>query len=192
MSEKNADNLVWIDMEMSGLFPETDVVLEIATIVTDKELNILAEGPSLVIGHEASLFDRMDEWNQEHHVKSGLWEKVVRSVVSLAEAEKQTIEFLNSYTLARQNPLCGNSIAQDRMFINRYFPKLNQHLHYRMIDVSSIKELVKRWYPDGPNAPAKQNNHRALDDIRESIEELKFYRQTYFFHELPTKPSGST
>lgn len=180
MSEKNAENLVWIDMEMSGLDPESDTVLEIATIVTDKDLNILAEGPSFVIHHDASLFDRMDEWNQEHHVKSGLWEKVVHAGTSLAEAEEQTLNFLEKYTLPRQNPLCGNSIAQDRMFINRYFKKLNAHLHYRMIDVSSIKELVKRWYPEGPNPPAKQNTHRALEDIRESIEELKFYRQAFF------------
>lgn len=189
MTKQNSENLVWIDMEMSGLDPEKDVILEIATIVTDKHLEILAEGPTLIIGHDASLFDRMDDWNQAHHVKSGLWEKVVRSTTDLTAAESQTIEFLKDYTIARQNPLCGNSIAQDRMFINRYLPNLNQHLHYRMIDVSSIKELVKRWYPHGPKEPAKQNNHRALDDIRESIEELRFYRDHYFH--TTAKPDSS-
>lgn len=180
MAETNTANLVWIDMEMSGLHPQRDVILEIATIVTDKELSVLAEGPSLVIGHEAKLFDSMDKWNQEHHVKSGLWEKVVHSTTSLAEAEQETIEFLKEFTTPGQNPLCGNSIAQDRMFINQYLLSLGQYLHYRMVDVSSIKELVQRWYPNGPTPPAKKNSHRALDDIRESIEELRFYRQRYF------------
>lgn len=180
MADTNGDNLVWIDMEMSGLDPESDVVLEIATIVTDKNLITLAEGPSLVVQHDSSLFDRMDKWNQEHHVKSGLWEKVVHQGISLEEAEAQTLAFIQKYTLPRKNPLCGNSISQDRLFINRYFKKINEHLHYRMIDVSSIKELVRRWYPQGPTPPSKQNTHRALDDIRESIEELRFYQQAYF------------
>lgn len=174
------DNLVWIDMEMSGLNAQTDEVLEVAVIVTDSELNILAEGPNLVIGHPAKLFDSMDEWNQKHHVQSGLWEKVVRSEVSVEQAEKAILDFLKPYTLERKNPLCGNSIAQDRMFIIRHMPKLDAYLHYRMIDVSSIKELTRRWYPNSQAQLAKKNMHRALDDIRESIEELKFYRSHFF------------
>ncbi|SME87888.1 oligoribonuclease [Pseudobacteriovorax antillogorgiicola] len=176
----DSHNLVWIDMEMSGLDPDTDVILEVATIITDKDLNILAEGPVLPIKQKPELFHTMDEWNRTHHTKSGLWQKVVDSEITLEQAENETLAFIESYTEPKTSPLCGNSIAQDRLFIMKYMPLINNHLHYRMIDVSTIKELAKRWYPDAPKSPEKQNKHRALDDIRESIEELRFYRQCLF------------
>ncbi len=181
MAENSSDNLVWVDMEMSGLNPETDVVLEIASIITNANLDILAEGPALVIHQPASLFEQMDEWCQTHHTKSGLWDKVLQSPTDLSQAESETLAFIRQFTVERKNPLCGNSIHQDRLFINRYFPSLDAHLHYRMIDVSSIKELAKRWYPaPKTKPPVKRGTHRALDDIKESIEELKYYRQVFF------------
>lgn len=172
--------LVWIDMEMSGLNPMTDEVLEIAVLVTNKDLEVVAEGPQLIVNQPASLFTKMDNWNQEHHTKSGLWASVVSSQTTLAEAEKIVLDFLKQHVRPRQSPLCGNSINQDRMFLMRHMPSVHEYLHYRMIDVSCLKELVKRWYPGGPAAPTKANHHRALDDIRESVAELRFYRQNFF------------
>lgn len=171
--------LVWMDMEMSGLNPERDVILEIATLITDADLNILAEGPEIVVQQPAELFVQMDAWCQEHHTKSGLWQRVIESNVVLAEAEKQTLEFVKKYCKLRESPLCGNSIWQDRRFLARYMPSLDTYLHYRIIDVSSIKELVARWTPQH-KFPSKKGSHRALDDIRESLEELKHYRSTIF------------
>ncbi len=167
-------------MEMSGLDPDTDVVLEIALLLTNSALEITSEGPSLIVRQEAALFDKMDSWNQEHHTKSGLWASVLSSKLSILEAEDQILAYLEQHLVAKSSPLCGNSIAQDRMFIRKYMPRVHEFLHYRMIDVSTIKELAKRWYPNGITGPNKTNAHRALDDIKESIAELKFYQDNYF------------
>jgi len=171
--------LIWIDMEMSGLDPETCQVLEIATIVTDAQLQILAEGPDVVVHQPDEVLDAMDEWNTTHHGQSGLTDAVKASEISLAEAEAQTLAFLRAHCEAGRSPLCGNSIGQDRRFIVKYMPELSEFLHYRSVDVSTIKELARRWYP-AVGAPPKSESHRALDDIRESIEELRFYRATVF------------
>ena len=172
------DNLIWLDMEMSGLDPEDCVPLEVATIVTDNELNILAEGPDLVIHQPDSVLDAMDEWNTSHHGDSGLTAAVKASTVSLAAAEAQTLAFLQEWTDPGASPLCGNSIGQDRRFMRKYMPLLERHCHYRVIDISSIKELSVRWYRLAP--PPKKEAHRALEDIRESIAELQHYRSVLF------------
>jgi len=177
---KSKDTLVWIDMEMSGLNPDTDVVLEVALVLTNSALEIISEGPDLIIKQDASLFAQMDSWNQEHHSKSGLWNSVIHSQISLEEAEDKILAYMEEHLFAKVSPLCGNSIAQDRMFLRKYMPRVHEYLHYRMIDVSTIKELVKRWYPKGVSGPSKANAHRALDDIKESIAELKFYQDNYF------------
>lgn len=171
-----------MDMEMSGLNPESDVILEVATIVTDNALNTIAQGPALVIGHPPELFDSMDDWNQKHHTESGLWQKVCDSKITLAEAEQQTLAFIKAHSEAGHSPLCGNSIYQDKRFITKYMPLVDAHLSYRLIDVSTVKELVTRW-DLAANIGAtftKKNGHRALDDILESVEELRFYRQHIF------------
>jgi oligoribonuclease len=168
-----------MDLEMTGLDPERDTIIEIATLVTDGELTVIAEGPELVIHQDPALFSRMDEWNREHHTKSGLWAKVVASDVSLAEAERRTLEFLKAWVGPKESPLCGNSIWQDRRFLVRYMKQLEAHLHYRLVDVSTVKELASRWYPGVKHVKPK-GSHRALDDIRESIDELKFYKETLF------------
>lgn len=172
------NNLIWLDMEMSGLHPETDVPLEIATIITDNDLNILAEGPSLVIHQPESVLDGMDAWNTDHHGRSGLTQQVRDSKISLDDAAQQTLAFMQEWTVAGSSPLCGNSIGQDRRFLRKYMPIIDAHLHYRIIDISGIKELSRRWFELEP--PPKAESHRALDDIIESIEELRFYRQTVF------------
>jgi oligoribonuclease len=172
--------LVWMDMEMSGLDPDTDVILEIATLVTDNELNLVAEGPVLAIQQSKELLDAMDDWNREHHGASGLVQRVLESSTTAAQAEAETLAFVRRHCPQRDAPLCGNSIYQDRRFLARYMPRLDAYLHYRNVDVSSVKEIVRRWYPDGPNPPEKKHAHLALDDIRESIEELQFYREHYF------------
>jgi oligoribonuclease len=177
---KAKDLLVWIDMEMSGLNPDTDVVLEVSVLITDPNLAITAEGPNLILNQPPSLFETMDDWNKEHHSRSGLWEAVQASHVTLREAEDQIMDFLEKNVVAKTSPLCGNSIAQDRLFLRKYMPRVHEYLHYRMVDVSSVKELVRRWYPGGPVPPAKAGNHRALDDIKESIAELLFYREKFF------------
>ncbi|RYZ83980.1 MAG: oligoribonuclease [Proteobacteria bacterium] len=181
---KAQDQLVWIDMEMSGLNPDTDVVLEIAILLTNGELEVTKEGPEIIVSQPKELFETMDNWNKEHHTKSGLWAAVEASKVSLKEAEDQIMAFLESNVAAKSSPICGNSIAQDRLFLRKYMPRVNDYLHYRMVDVSSVKELVKRWYPKAKSSPSKAGNHRAMDDIRESVNELKFYRENFF-----TKPS---
>jgi oligoribonuclease len=171
--------LVWIDMEMSGLDPDACRILEIATIVTNAGLEVLAEGPDLVVHQPDEVLDAMDEWCTRHHGESGLTSQVRASAVSEAEAERQTLEFLAQWTQAGASPLCGNSVHQDRRFIGRYMPRLDAFLHYRLVDVSTLKELGRRWYPD-LKAPPKRETHRALDDIRESIAELRFYRGALF------------
>ncbi|WJG10066.1 oligoribonuclease [Aliiglaciecola sp. LCG003] len=174
------ENLVWIDLEMTGLEPETDVILEIATIVTDKNLKVLAEGPVLAIHQSKQVLDNMDAWCVDVHGKSGLTQRCLSSEISEAEAVKQTIAFLADYVAAGKSPLCGNTIGQDRRFLVKYMPELENYFHYRSIDVSTIKELVKRWKPEVLDGFTKKGTHQALDDIRESIDELIFYRQHVF------------
>ena len=171
--------LIWIDMEMSGLDPETCHVLEIATIITDAQLQVIAEGPDLVVHQPDAVLDAMDEWNTQHHGDSGLTAAVRASKISVAEAERQTLAFLREHCTPRASPLCGNSIGQDRRFIVKYMPELSEFLHYRNVDVSTIKELARRWYPEAPPVE-KSEAHRALDDIRESIAELAHYRAHVF------------
>lgn len=170
--------LVWLDMEMSGLDPATCRPLEIATIVTNANLDIVAEGPSLIIHQPDDVLDAMDAWNTEHHGSSGLTAAVKASTISETEAETLTIAFLAEHLDAKVSPLCGNTISQDRRFLRRYMPALDEFFHYRSVDISTIKELVRRWY--GVSSPPKQTSHRALDDIRESIEELRWYKKTVF------------
>ena len=174
-----SDNLVWIDCEFTGLDPNENRLLEIATIITDSELNIIAEGPSIEINQPDELLDSMDEWNTTHHTQSGLVEKVRASKIDDKEAERMTLEFVQKYTESGMSPLCGNTISQDRRFLLRYMPELHAHFHYRSIDVSTVKELANRWNPDIPPM-VKTGNHRALDDIKESVAELAYYRQHIF------------
>ncbi len=176
---KGNTNLVWMDLEMTGLDPDKDTILEIATLITDKELNILAEGPCLAIHHPQDVLDGMDAWCAEHHGASGLSARVQASTIRLTEAEQQTLAFIRSFIPKGASPLCGNSIHQDRRFLMRHMPQLEAYLHYRNIDVSTIKELVRRWYPD-IQLPEKKGAHLALEDIRESIDELRFYRRHVF------------
>lgn len=172
-------NLVWIDLEMTGLSPENDVIIEIATIITDADLNHLAEGPVIAIKQTLQRLAEMDEWNTRTHTESGLVNRVKASKIHTAEAEVMTLDFIRKYVPGNHSPLCGSSICQDRRFLARYMPRLEAYLHYRNLDVSSIKELVTRWRPDLLGGFVKQNSHQALDDIRESIEELKYYRSTF-------------
>lgn len=174
------DNLIWVDLEMTGLEPDTDTVIEIASIVTDAQLNTLAEGPVLAIQCAESSLAAMDEWNTEHHNASGLVTRVRNSQHSLADASRETLEFLKPWIAAGKSPMCGNSIGQDRRFMVKYMPELEAFFHYRNIDVSTIKELVRRWQPEILEGFVKQGAHLALDDIRESIAELAYYRQHVF------------
>lgn len=180
MSQQSEAHLVWMDLEMTGLDPDRHTILEIATLVTTDALDVVAEGPVLAIRHPAPLLDAMDDWNRRHHGESGLAARVLASPTSMTDAERATLAFVERYTPARTSPLCGNSIYQDRRFLARYMPALEAHLHYRNIDVSTVKEIVRRWYPEGPKPPEKRHAHLALDDIRESIAELRFYRDHYF------------
>lgn len=173
----NENNLVWIDLEMTGLDPETCKIIEIATIVTDSELNILAEGPVLAIHQDKVELDKMDEWCTTHHTNSGLVKRVLESNVTEQDAITQTLAFLNEWVPAGKSPLCGNSIGQDRRFLVKYMTELDNYFHYRNIDVSTIKELGRRWCPEVVLSFKKQGLHLALDDIRESIGELQHYRQ---------------
>ena len=180
MSINKASNLVWIDLEMTGLNPDTDRIIEIATIVTDAHLNILAEGPVLAIHQKDIVLNAMDEWNTTQHGNSGLISRVRRSTISGADAEAQTLEFLSRFVDPKKSPICGNSICQDRRFLYRSMPKLESFFHYRNLDVSTVKELARRWYPDLLQRFTKKSSHLALDDVKDSIEELRYYRQ-YFF-----------
>jgi oligoribonuclease len=176
----NDNNLLWVDLEMTGLDPDTDTVIEIATICTDQELNILAEGPVCAIQTTAQYLDKMDDWNVKHHTESGLLERVKQSQHSMADAEQETLAFMREWVSPSKSPMCGNSICQDRRFMVRTMPELEAYYHYRNIDVSTIKELVRRWNPDVSAGFRKKNTHLAMDDIRESIAELQHYRSTVF------------
>lgn len=178
VADKN--HLIWIDLEMTGLNPDSDVIIEIATIVTDSDLKVLAEGPSLAIRQSQATMDAMDEWNTRQHGHSGLTQRVLNSEIDTAEAERQTLEFLAQWVPAGASPMCGNSICQDRRFLWRGMPQLEAFFHYRNLDVSSIKELAKRWRPEIADGVKKNSSHLALDDIRDSIAELQHYRK-YFF-----------
>ena len=180
MDKQSALNLVWMDLEMTGLDPDLEVIIEIASLVTDQDLNVLAEGPCLAIHQSDEILARMDAWNQKHHNASGLVERVRHSKITHEEASRQTLEFIKQYCPENTAPLCGNSIAQDRKFLSKYMNELHDYLHYRSVDVTSIKELVRRWYPDGPKLPRKSESHMALTDVRESLKELIFYRKQYF------------
>ena len=171
--------LIWIDLEMTGLDTGRDSILEIATIVTDSNLQVLAEGPELAIAHPVSVLEAMDEWNRTQHSKSGLWKRVLESRVSIAEAEAQTVAFLRAWVPANASPMCGNSICQDRRFLHRLMPSLEDHFHYRNLDVSTLKELAKRWKPGLSEGFKKAQKHTALADIHESIDELAYYREHF-------------
>ena len=171
-------NLIWIDLEMTGLDPETDRIIEIATLVTDPNLRVLGEGPILAVHQDKQRLDAMDAWNTKQHNGSGLVERVLASSDNEASAEDKTIDFLSQYVPKGASPMCGNSICQDRRFLARYMPKLEQYFHYRHLDVSTLKELARRWAPEVANGFTKQSSHLAMDDIRDSIDELAYYRDT--------------
>ena len=172
-------NLIWIDLEMTGLVPEKDIIIEIATVVTDAYLNVLAEGPSLAIHQANKHLDSMDEWNTRQHTKSGLVQRVKESEISVNAAEKQTLDFVMKYVDPGTSPMCGNSICQDRRFLYNYMPNLEKFFHYRHIDVSTLKELAVRWKPNVVSTSFKQSKHLALSDIYDSINELKYYREHF-------------
>jgi oligoribonuclease len=174
------ENLIWIDLEMTGLHPEEDCIIEMATVVTDGQLEILAEGPVLAIHQSDERLARMDEWNTRQHGSSGLTERVRASRIDAASGEQQTLEFLALHSVAGASPMCGNSICQDRRFLARHMPRLERFFHYRNLDVSTVKELARRWAPDLATGFVKQGAHLALADIHESIRELRHYREQLF------------
>lgn len=173
----NSDRLIWIDLEMTGLDTGRDSIIEIATVVTDAQLNVLAEGPEFAIVHPLAALEAMDEWNRNQHGRSGLWQRVLESTVTLGQAEAQTVNFLSQWVPANASPMCGNSICQDRRFLHRLMPRLEGYFHYRNLDVSTLKELARRWAPRVLEGVRKQSTHTALSDVRDSIEELKHYRR---------------
>jgi oligoribonuclease len=176
---QDSQHLIWIDLEMTGLNPDSDLIIEIATVVTDKNLNMLAQGPVLAVHQSDAALAAMDDWNQKHHGQSGLIDRVKASTINDAEAERLTIEFLKLWVPENTSPICGNSIGQDRRFLYRYMPKLEAYFHYRNIDVSTLKELAARWAPEVKDGFNKESTHQALDDIMESIEELRYYREHF-------------
>ncbi len=177
---KDSEHLIWIDLEMTGLRPDHDRVIEIATLVTDKQLNVIAEGPELVIHQSDEILDGMDEWNTRQHGRSGLTDRVRASRLSEQEAEQSTLAFLGQHLEPATSPMCGNSICQDRRFLARWMPELERFFHYRNLDVSTLKELARRWAPDVAAGFSKTSSHRAMDDIRDSISELAWYREQLF------------
>ena len=179
MSEADKDNLIWIDLEMTGLEPDNDVIIEIATVVTDKHLNTLAEGPVIAVHQSDETLAKMDDWNQNQHGGSGLIQRVKDSQYSAQQAEQETLDFLKQYVPAGASPMCGNTICQDRRFLANYMKELEAFFHYRHLDVSTLKELAKRWRPELPEQFVKKGSHLALDDIYDSIAELKFYREHF-------------
>jgi oligoribonuclease len=172
--------LVWMDLEMTGLDPKSAVIIEIAVRITDNQLKLIAEGPVLVIHQSNKILDAMDVWNTKHHGASGLIKKVKESKTTLEKAENEVLAFIKNHCKEKESPLCGNSIAQDRRFLHKYMPRLEAFLHYRNIDVSTLKELIARWYPENFNPPKKSGTHKASKDIEESIQELQFYKKQYF------------
>lgn len=180
MSDKST-NLIWIDLEMTGLIPRRDKIIEIATIVTDLNLNVLAKGPELAIKQPKELLNSMDAWNSKQHKSSGLLERIELHGVSIDEAQQKTLDFLKEYSKPKASPICGNSVCQDRRFLYEEMPELEKFFHYRLLDVSSVKILAQRWKPEiFKEVNSKESSHRAMDDVIDSIEELKFYRENFF------------
>ena len=176
---QSRNNLIWIDLEMTGLDPEKEKIIEIATLVTDSDLNVLAEGPNLIISQSKDILDAMDEWNQNQHGSSGLIEEVIKSNITEQIAEIETLDFISKYVGENVSPMCGNTVSHDRSFLSKYMPELENYFHYRHIDVSSVKELIVRWMNQAQSYQ-KNSNHRALDDIKDSINELKHYKKLLF------------
>ncbi len=191
MAARSALNLVWIDLEMSGLRPEADRIIEIATIVTDKDLIVLAEGPVMAVHQSDSVLDAMDDWNRRQHGQSGLIDRVRKSLIDEREAERVTLAFLEQWCEQGRSPMCGNSICQDRRFLARYMPELERFFHYRNLDVSTLKELAARWSPQLAKQHKKESTHLAMDDVRESIRELEYYRE-HFLKLPPSEPKSTS
>ena len=175
---KSRDNLVWIDLEMTGLDPETERIIEVATLVTDSDLNLIAEGPNLIISQSKELLDSMDEWNQNQHGSSGLIQEVIKSDITEQIAEIETLNFISKYVGEKTSPMCGNTVSHDRRFLSKYMPRLEAYFNYRHIDVSSFKEVAVRWMNEA-QVYEKKGSHRALGDIKESVEELRFYKKLF-------------